>query len=349
MPFKNYKRIPFLCFLLVCIAGCSLFLFAKIFVQLLKPHSFDVSPVETTAANIALSDTPPSLVDIPIAMAMDENYLYPTLVSITSVMENKSNNTNYSFYVMHPRELKEENKEKLLSLERKYQKCHITLIDMQNKYQQAHTDSHISTPSYYRLSLSDILPDKEKVIWLDGDTLTFHDLTDLFDVDMSGYYYKGFLDDNPAGTDKFEIDNDHYICAGVMLINLKELRLNNMAKKFNDFIIQNNDRLEQHDQTVINVICYDHIGILPAKYGVFNSIKQYNAQNYLESLRTPEKYTGEELINAIANPSILHCIIKPWDQCAESHSRNLWVQYAKKTDFFNDINHRYSIENKAAL
>ena len=46
-----------------------------------------------------------------------------------------------------------------------------------------------------------------------------------------------------------EVDNDHIICSEVMLINLKELRKDNMVEKFNIFIKENNDKLNQHDQT----------------------------------------------------------------------------------------------------
>ena len=38
---------------------------------------------------------------VPIAMALDDGYLYPTIVSIKSMMENKNRNSYYKFYIMH--------------------------------------------------------------------------------------------------------------------------------------------------------------------------------------------------------------------------------------------------------
>lgn len=35
--------------------------------------------------------------NVPIAMALDENYVYPTVVSITSAMENSNYKANYDF------------------------------------------------------------------------------------------------------------------------------------------------------------------------------------------------------------------------------------------------------------
>ena len=55
---------------------------------------------------------------IPIAMALDDNYVYPTVVAIGSAMENKNEETEYSFYLMHPNEFKEESTEKSKSLEK---------------------------------------------------------------------------------------------------------------------------------------------------------------------------------------------------------------------------------------
>ena len=284
------------------------------------------------------------ILDIPVAMSTDENYIYPTIVAMTSVMENIGLNTSYSFYIMHPKNLSDESKGKLLSLQDKYAKCSVNLIDMEEKYKNAHIDSHISTASYYRLSLSDLLPSLDKIIWLDGDTLTLHDLGEMFNIDMHGYYYKGFLDDQPDTMDYFGINNDHYICAGVMLINLKELRQDNMTEKFLAFIVENNERLEQHDQTVINVMCYKKIGILPAKYGIFNYINKQVAFDYIESLRTPQKYTVDEVLRAIKDPCILHCVLKPWSTSDDvSQSKELWIAYANKTVFFEEIKSKYSL------
>lgn len=277
---------------------------------------------------------------IPIAMSMDENYLFPTIVSITSVMENKNPDTNYSFYIMHPSSLSDEDKNKLISLQSKYSHCAINLIDMTDKYKNAHIDPWISTPTYYRLSLSDVLPELEKIVWLDGDTLTLHDLSELFNMDMGQYYYEGFLDDNVGSVDNFDMYNDHCICAGVMLINLKKLRENNMGEQFSNFIVENNDKLKQHDQTVINVVCRENIGILPAKYGIFNYITVESAQDYVSLLRTPEKYTVDEVQKAVGDPWILHCVSKPWRPDAP-YSKDLWLNYAEKTDFYEEIKNKY--------
>lgn len=277
---------------------------------------------------------------IPIAMALDDEYTYPTIVAITSVMENKNPETKYDFYIMHPGEFQDENKEKLKSLSSKYEGCNIKLIDMADKYVQANQSGYITTPTYYRLSLSEILPEVDKIIWLDGDTITFTDLSEMYNINMRSRYYDGFLD--YPNQDEFAPINDHYICAGVMLINLKSLRNDGVAAKFDKFIEKNNAKLSRHDQTVINAVCGVKNGILPVRYGIFNSFQTTEAAKaYHDILNAKNKYSREELGEAFEHPAILHLTQKPW-KSKEEYGADKWWQYAEKTDFYDEITEKYS-------
>ena len=277
---------------------------------------------------------------IPIAMALDDGYTYPTMVAMASILENAAKGTKYDFYIMHPGEFNDENKVKIKNLGRKYRnKCSISFINMEDKYKNANDKGHITTPTYYRLSLSELLPDLDKIIWLDGDTITYTDLKEMYDIDMEGYYYKGVLDENVSAVDSFTTENDHCICAGVMLINLKELRKDNMVEKFADFIEKNNDRLIQHDQTTINAVCYKKVGILPLKYGIFNYSLE-DLKSTVKIFRCENKYTEKEVEEAYENTCVLHCVCKPWKNANVRGSKSWW-DYAKKTNYYNEIREKY--------
>ena len=283
---------------------------------------------------------------VPIAMAADNNYTYPTIVSITSLMTNSKNTTHYDVNIMVPGEFSEENKQKLLSLQEKFEnRCKINLIDMKGRYKNANVDGHIrtslTTPAYYRLSLSSLLPELDKIIWLDGDTLIFEDLTNLININMDRVYYRGFLD-YPYPMESFNFKGDHYICSGVMLINLKKLRQDDMEPKIEEFIKENNDKLVQHDQTVINVLFENNIGALPVKYGIFNFADMAMVNDYSSRLVAENKYTKEEILEAYEKPAILHYVYKPWFQ-NEVNRKNLWWEYAAKTDYFDEIKAHFGV------
>ena len=69
-------------------------------------------------------------ISIPVAMATDNNYLVPTLVSIVSASENADPTTTLRFYIMVTSDFSEENKSKVQKLNEKLSNCEITIVDM---------------------------------------------------------------------------------------------------------------------------------------------------------------------------------------------------------------------------
>ena len=68
-------------------------------------------------------------------------------------------------------------------------------------FQKAILSRNISTSdAYYRLYLSDLFPNIDKMICLNDDTLTFNDLKKMYDINMEGFYYKEY----------FEVSQDNY-------------------------------------------------------------------------------------------------------------------------------------------
>ncbi len=279
---------------------------------------------------------------IPIAMALDDGYLYPTIVSITSMMENANKDTVYNIYIMHPDEFSDTSKEKLSFVGKKYKNCNIKLINMKKEYAGANDIGHITTPAYYRLSLSELLPTLDKIIWMDGDTLIFDDLRQMYDLDLNDNYYLAYLDDKMVDPlEEFGLSDNEYICDGVMLVNLKKLREDNMVPKFKSFIERYNDRLIQHDQTVINAVCYGKIGILPPKFGMFNNCtNSREISEYLKKLTSKHKYTQKDMENALNELVVLHCVFKPWKELGCGFA-DTWWRYARKTGFYEEIYDEY--------
>ena len=277
---------------------------------------------------------------IPVAMALDDGYIYPTMIAIISAVENANFNTKYDFYIMHPDNFSQENKNKLSDLERKYKNCFINLVNMKDMFVGAYTDNRITTPAYYRLAMSEVFPYIDKMIWIDGDTITLHDLTEMYNLNMDGLYYRGLLD-FPSSERTGGTDNDHYICDGVMIANLNKLRQDHVIEKFNDYI--RNNWLPEQDQTVINRVCYRNIGLIPPKFGMFN-LPVWEVDYYCNSLVAWNRYSAGEVWNAWCDPCILHCVKKPWKESKASH-REKWWRYAEKTGYFDDIKQRHAIRD----
>lgn len=240
-------------------------------------------------------------------------------------MENSYKKTKYDYYVMIPPYFSNQNKRKIKNLEKKYNRCSIKFINMTDnfKFKNASITQRITIPSYYRLILSDLLPNIHKILYLDGDILSFDDLKEMYIIDMNGLYYRGFLD---IVDDPFNPNSDIHICAGVLLINLEELRKDDMINKMYIFMVKHNNELIYQDQSIINAVGYPKLGLLPPKFGVFNYPNLKTFYQKTSTYKYKYKYSKNELKDAYYNPKILHFNrIKPWKK-RNNHLLKLWLE-----------------------
>ena len=276
---------------------------------------------------------------IACAYALDNAYVYPTLVAMTSLAENAGKKTFYDIYVMIDPSFKEENKKVLKSVETKHpEHCEVIFIDMGSKFKEADTNKKIPTAAYYRLELHNLLPNVNRVIWMDGDTAVFEDLTELITLDMKGNYIMGFLDSIPTAIERFGMKEATVLCSGVLLIDLDALRKNNMTEKFNKFISENLGRINQHDQTVINVVCQGKTAPLPPKYGIWSFEAERYGLQHNERQWPWLRYDVNEFKQAYHHPAILHYVWpKPFWRRQRPIFNNEWWDYAKKSGYYNEV------------
>lgn len=122
---------------------------------------------------------------------------------------------------------------------------------------------NFNTPWSYmellRCALGDMLPEMiEKVLWLDIDTIVNADITELFSVDLTGYYYAGVIEPKKC-TDLFR-----YVNTGVLLINLEMLRETGKEHEMITFL--NTYRLGFPGQDVINLLCQGKVKLLDSEF-----------------------------------------------------------------------------------
>lgn len=266
---------------------------------------------------------------VTVALAADNNYAMPMGVTMTSILENAQKTTSYEFYLLVPSDFSQENKDKIIQLKNKYP-CKINFIDMKNAFDDSPNSlKHTTNQSYYRLLLSQILPDLEKIIYLDVDTVVLEDLAELYNTDLGDSYYAGvfhptYYFGNWEGHCKLlNISDLHsYINAGVLLINLDQIRKDNLVPRLLEGIEKNYPAI---DQDVINSICYERIKKLPFKYNVL-----IKTVNMLRDNNISQIYGYQEFFDAFKFPAIVHFAnpIKPWQDSS--------LLFADKwTKFFN--------------
>ena len=272
---------------------------------------------------------------IPIVLSSDNDYVLYMYTTMISVLENKKKNTFYAFYLLVPTKFSRSNVNKILSISNKYI-CYIHFIFMNEKifkYIKMNIP-HITLPTYYRLLIGDLLPNEiDKCIYLDVDICVCKDLSELFNIDIKDNYIAGVV--SPV----YYFNETHhckrlnltsmkqYLNAGMLIMNLKKIRKDNMTKKFIELSKRNFD---SQDQDVLNVACYGKILTLPPKYNI-QVLKLKDNNPILKEL-----YIEKDIIEAINEPYIIHYSNKrkPWNSL-EIYMEKYWWDIAKQTPYSN--------------
>ncbi len=258
---------------------------------------------------------------MPIALATDNNYVYPTLIAMASIMEKKHSDTHVNFHVMISGSLSSENKTRMANFQNFYKNCSVELIDMKDKFSDAYLCGHdyVTTPAFYRLALPSLLPQYDKILYLDGDILVRKDLWNMFCTDISDSYIGGVRDygwevwtrsENYAqklGT----TDMNQYINSGILLINSKKIREDNLEKAFSEYALTlKNRKLKLPDQDLLNAVCYNKIKLLSPEYNAMQHYGfSYGSMDILVNC-----YDAFEFKKACTDPTIVHFAgsSKPW-------------------------------------
>jgi len=282
---------------------------------------------------------------VAVAYGLNNQYTYPTIVSMTSILENSYSHTYYIFYLLVDKAtFKEENKKKLMNLEDKYERCEVYILEISRASIKNANTKRYPLAAYYRLLLSDLIPDLNRIIYLDGDTIIYTDLSEMYNLEMGNNVMLGFVDNSYQKAEEFGIRTYKYIVSGVLLINLKTIRRENISSKFFEFIDKYQDKLTQEDQTVINIVLHGRIDFLPPKYGIWNfnnkdAVIYHN--NYENKNLGIKAYDEKEILNAWNLPSILHFVrAKPWKartKFTHNQFHDDWWEYAKLTDVYSNI------------
>ena len=105
-------------------------------------------------------------VTISIAMAPDNNYVYPTIVAMTSILENKNDSTHIDFNILVSDDVTDENKDRLRLLGKMYKNSSVKLIEMKDAFKDSY-HRWLPVSAYYRLLLASLLPKQDKIfVWL---------------------------------------------------------------------------------------------------------------------------------------------------------------------------------------
>jgi lipopolysaccharide biosynthesis glycosyltransferase len=283
---------------------------------------------------------------IPIVYGTDANYIFPTIISIMSALQSRNNGTYYKFYILISRNVDDIVKQKFSFLYDIYDDFEINFVEMGQKFEDCKSMKlYWTTATYYNLSISGILADEGKCIYLDGDTYVAKDLSQLFDINMDKYYVAGCSDvHHKIKYNKLiALKCDKYINVGVLLMNLKKMREDDIEAKYNEFL---QSSLAKHfslfiNQDAINYVCHNKLLNLPFKFNAMIHLDYFSLRQLAQKC-----YTEDEWREGIADPVIVHYTWrKPWRRLSHEPEKfelqKKWWRLARRTPYFDGILKKY--------
>lgn len=181
------------------------------------------------------------------------------------------------FHILHDETVSEENKRKLQQVaHQKGDSIQFHFIDTAIFDDVKERLHRFTVGTMFRLMLPEILPNLDKIIYLDADLFVNRDIKELWDVDIREYCLAGVIDEGvdihnyPRILNKYpKIKKESYFNAGVLYINLKKLReFGNLKKLVVDFLVENPEA-GLPDQDALNVIFHNKVLYLDGSWNRF--------------------------------------------------------------------------------
>lgn len=180
--------------------------------------------------------------EIPIFFAVDDGYCPFLAVALQSLTDNTSEENTYCIRVLYT-DISPENQREILQ----YEKSNVRItFDNLSSYiekiaDKLYTRDYYSRTTYFRLFIPNLYPQYDKALYLDSDIVILDDIAKLYHMALGNALVGAAPDDVIQHNEAFReyaekvvgvADYRGYFNAGILLMNLRELRRFRFEEKF---------------------------------------------------------------------------------------------------------------------
>ena len=283
-----------------------------------------------------------------LVLSASDSYVPYVSVLLQSLADTAAADTLYDVIIMHT-DISDEN-QRILIEQIARDNISLRFIDVTEEgaaCARLFTRGHFKVETYYRLLMPTILPDYDKVLYLDSDMVIQHDIAELFrtdlgddllaaakDVDTAGAYagyrknYKHYLEDVLALSNPYD-----YFQAGTILFNLDAFRKTYTLEEMLELAASYDWILL--DQDVLNKLAEGRVRFLDQEWNVVTDWKGIRVSDIIS--RAPEDMRREYL-EARTDPGIIHYAgpEKPWNEETSDMADTFW-KIAARTPFHDEL------------
>ena len=238
------------------------------------------------------------------AVVLAANYAYVDQV-MTTIKSICYHNRSIRFYLINsdfPNEWIKQINKRLEKFDSEIINCRVTSEQI-SRYK---TD--ISYTVFLRYFVADFVKE-DKALYLDCDLLVTKNLDELFATDLQDYPLAAVRDFGGRAYFGLEIFN-----AGVLLVNKAFWKKENMTQKLIDLTNEWHDKVEQADQSILNML-FEH--------------KWLELEFDYNHIVIHKQFTDYQLPEGQDYPAIIHYLShrKPWKDLAAQTYRDVWWYY----------------------
>lgn len=284
---------------------------------------------------------------VPVVLAANQKYVPILYTCAQSVVEHAKAENQYEIYVFHTDITADSQKMFHDRLGRNHIKFTFVNVSKRVAGYILQAKEHITTETFYRFLILDILKTYPKVVYLDCDMIICHDVADLYRTEMGDNLIAAVLDPDFAGqcnmktSDMREycrntlgIENPfEYFQAGVLVFNVQEMNKVVTVEKLLEMSDTGIYRFS--DQDILNVICKDRVTYLDMAWNMIFDCDHFRWQKVI---KYAPYYILDAYENARKNPYIIHYagFLKPWMKPDEDFGYMFW-DVARRTPYYEQI------------
>lgn len=283
--------------------------------------------------------------NVAIAVAANDYFIPYCATFLKSVAEHSDSKKNYDILLLSQdvSDINVKHVEKSLSA---WSNISLRVIDPSVLIDQYifYIRGHFSKETYYRLVLPELLPNYDKVLYLDSDMIAMDDVAKIYDENIDGYLlaacydadtaglYNGYEKDKKEYTDKvLKLKEPYqYFQAGVLLLNLEEFRKRYTTKQILDFAVS--EKWQLLDQDILNKLCEGAVKYIDMSWNV---MVDFAGVRINQIIALAPRWLNEMYHEARKDPKIIHYAgpQKPWFEPEMDFGMQFW-ECARGTAYY---------------
>jgi lipopolysaccharide biosynthesis glycosyltransferase len=190
--------------------------------------------------------------------------------------------------------------------------------------------NHLTAATWYRVFVPELLPDLDRVLYVDADAIVMDSLRPLWETDLDGATVAAVTNVFEPWNLDYERSLDlprPYFNAGILLMDLERMRAGDVVRRVLEYAMANLDRLPWGDQCPLNVVLSDSRHDLHPRWNCMNSVVHFE--------RAAEVLGPQAVEEARLSPGIRHfegpSINKPWHYMCEWEGREEYFRFRART------------------